>query len=181
VRGAGRVHRSPVPTDSERKALWFLALVALSGGAVRLWRATHRAEDVVAVAALDQQLERVDSARARSVRRERRVPAARVVHDTAAAAPSGPVDLDRADSAAIETLPGIGPALAARIVANRDSAGSFGAVEVLCDVRGVGPALVKRLRPLVTFSGPRRPVSDECGGASKRARNAAPARRRKPS
>lgn len=167
-------------TDSERKALWFLALVALSGSGVRLWRSTLRVEDPVAVAALDAQVRRVDSVRSQPRAEGKRGPGKRAGRDTAPKPPPGPVDLDRADSATIETLPGIGPALAARIVANRDSAGSFGAIEALCDVRGVGPALVKRLRPLVTFTGPRRPLSDECDGASKRVRNATSPRRRKP-
>jgi competence protein ComEA len=77
------------------------------------------------------------------------------------------VDLDRASIAQIEGLPGIGPALARRIVAHRDSAGSFGALEAVCEVRGVGPRLAERLRPLVTFTGPRRPLIDACGSPGK--------------
>jgi competence protein ComEA len=55
--------------------------------------------------------------------------------------------------AEIERLPRIGPALAHRIVANRDSAGPFGGLEGLRRVRGVGAATLKLLGPLVTFSG----------------------------
>jgi len=65
----------------------------------------------------------------------------------------GPVDLDRADSAALERLPRIGPALAARIVADRRSHGDFGSLEALQRVRGIGPKLAQLLRPHVTFSG----------------------------
>ena len=78
----------------------------------------------------------------------------------------------------IEGLPGIGPALAERIVANRDSLGAFGHIDALCDVRGVGAALAAKLRPLVTFSATRRPVSGACGKASKKPRKARAARPR---
>ena len=58
-----------------------------------------------------------------------------------------PVDLNRATAAELERLPGIGPALAARIVAYRDSAGSFASVDDLLRVRGIGPVLLARLKP----------------------------------
>jgi len=64
-----------------------------------------------------------------------------------------PVDLDRAAEREIDALPWVGPALARRIVANRDSFGPFGSIEALGRVKGVGAATRKRLAPLVTFSG----------------------------
>jgi len=63
------------------------------------------------------------------------------------------LDLDVADAGQIERLPRIGPALARRIVASRDSMGSFGSLAGLGRVKGVGPAILDRLAPLVTFSG----------------------------
>jgi competence protein ComEA len=63
------------------------------------------------------------------------------------------VDLDVASAAEIEQLPGIGPALARRIVANRDSLGIFGGLSGLERVKGIGPATLGRLARLVTFSG----------------------------
>ncbi|HEY8471002.1 MAG TPA: helix-hairpin-helix domain-containing protein [Longimicrobiales bacterium] len=65
----------------------------------------------------------------------------------AAPGPPAPLDLNRATAAELERLPGIGPALAARIVAHRDSAGQFGEVDELLQVRGIGPALLARLKP----------------------------------
>ena len=59
-----------------------------------------------------------------------------------------PVDLNRAPPATLETLPGIGPALARRIVAAR-SERPFSSVDDLERVPGIGPATVARLRPLV--------------------------------
>jgi len=167
-----------VPTSNERKALWFLALVALSGSSVRLWRASRPTAEPEAVAALARQLDRIDSVRHRS--RDARANATREKQPRVATSPRGPVDIDRADSAAIESLPWIGPALAARIIAHRDSAGAFGSIEALCDVRGIGPALAERLRSLVTFTGPRRPLNDACGTASARARKTSSVRGREP-
>lgn len=69
------------------------------------------------------------------------------------------VDLDRADSATLERLPRIGPALAARIVADRLAKGPFGSLAVFQRVRGVGPKLAETLAPRVTFSGTPRPSS----------------------
>lgn len=46
-------------------------------------------------------------------------------------------------------LPGVGPALAARIVAAREAIGRFHSVDDLDRVRGLGRAKVERLRPLV--------------------------------
>lgn len=187
-----------MPTDGERKALWFLSLVALSGAGVRMWRGADRPPDLAAAQAIDAQLKRADSAAdVRSAPREKRgegrsrgrtkqgQPAGPNEATTPAGAPAaaaaGPVDLDRANATEIETLPWIGPALAERIVANRDSAGPFGGIEALCDVRGIGRVLAEKLRPLVTFSGPRRPVSDGCDEASSTGRKRSAARRRESS
>jgi hypothetical protein len=69
------------------------------------------------------------------------------------AAPGALVDMDVADATQIERLPRIGPALAKRIVANRDSLGPFGSLPALGRVKGMGSATLKQLGPLVTFSG----------------------------
>lgn len=63
-------------------------------------------------------------------------------------APS-PVDVNRAGTAELEALPGVGPALAARIVAHRDRNGPFRSPEELRQVSGIGAAKMERLRPLV--------------------------------
>lgn len=61
-----------------------------------------------------------------------------------------PVDVNRAGEAELETLPGIGPALASRIVASRQADGPFNDVGDLLRVSGIGPALLERITPLVT-------------------------------
>ncbi len=63
--------------------------------------------------------------------------------------PDQPVDLNRADEDQLDELPGIGPATAAAIVAHRSANGPFTSVEALAEVRGIGPAKLEALRPLV--------------------------------
>ena len=62
------------------------------------------------------------------------------------------VDLNRATAAQLDALPGIGPVLALRIVEQRGRAGPFRSADELLAVRGIGPHLLERLRPLVTTS-----------------------------
>jgi len=62
-----------------------------------------------------------------------------------------PLDLNRADTMALQSLPGVGPALARRIVEARSQA-PFRTVDDLLRVRGIGPVTLTRLRPLVTVS-----------------------------
>ena len=61
----------------------------------------------------------------------------------------GPLDLNTADAAALQALPGVGPTLAERIVADRDAHGPFRAPEDLLRVPGIGPKRWERIRPLV--------------------------------
>ncbi|HEX5097513.1 MAG TPA: ComEA family DNA-binding protein [Acidimicrobiia bacterium] len=74
--------------------------------------------------------------------------------DTVAAdgGPTGPIDVNTATEAQLETLPGIGPSLAAAIVAEREK-GPFKSVDDLGRVRGIGDARLDQLRELVTVSG----------------------------
>jgi len=144
-------------TSSERKALLFLAgVIALGSGArvVRACSADGPAE--ASRVALAAQLARVDSAR-----RNRRGKAGRAAGKAARALRPGdpPIDLDQAVAFEIDRLPGIGPVVAARIVSNRDSLGTFGSLKELQRVKGIGPKLAERIRPHVTFSGVARPVN----------------------
>ena len=143
-----------MPTQSERQALLFLASVALLGAGWRTVRAGSATEPTPAEReALAGQIAVVDSVRAAGHRRGGGSSAKVASRQT-----SGPVDVNLATAAELEALPRIGPALAERIVAYRDSAGPFASLEALEQVRGVGPAMAKSLAPRVTFSTSRRPT-----------------------
>jgi competence protein ComEA len=62
-----------------------------------------------------------------------------------------PLDVNRAAVGDLELLPGVGPALAQRIVAHRVEHGAFASIDALAQVRGIGPKTLERLRPLVAI------------------------------
>lgn len=84
-----------------------------------------------------------------------------------------PLDVDVAGAADLEALPGVGPALARRIVAERDAQGPFGSLQGLQRVRGIGAALAGRLKSLVVFSGVPLPSARPPGKAPSRGRHRA--------
>lgn len=69
----------------------------------------------------------------------------------ASGATAGKVNLNTADAAALETLPRVGPALAARILAWREANGRFTSVEDLLGVSGIGEKTFAGLKDLVTI------------------------------
>ncbi len=76
------------------------------------------------------------------------------VGETPASLTDGPVlDVNLATVEELDGLPGIGPALAGRIVAFRERNGPFRAIEELARVSGISPRMVEDLRPLVRVAG----------------------------
>ena len=63
----------------------------------------------------------------------------------------GPVSLNTADVTALDTLPGIGPVLAQRIVDWRTENGRFTSIDELGEVSGIGEKLLAQLRSKVTL------------------------------
>ena len=64
--------------------------------------------------------------------------------------PAGPVDVNRATTSELETLPGVGPATAAAIVTERDRNGPFASFADLERVPGIGPAKLAAMDGMVT-------------------------------
>ncbi len=64
----------------------------------------------------------------------------------------GLTNLNSADADALIALPGIGPAIARRIIAYRKQHGPFTSVEQLIDIQGIGPRNIDEFRHLVTVA-----------------------------
>jgi len=60
------------------------------------------------------------------------------------------VDLNRATRTELMAIPGVGPALAEKIVSHREGQGKFSRVEDLTHVHGIGDATMNKLRPWLT-------------------------------
>ena len=65
-------------------------------------------------------------------------------------ATGGLVNINTATQAELETLPGIGPVTAARIIAYRETNGPYERIEDIQDVPGIGPATFEGLKELIT-------------------------------
>lgn len=69
---------------------------------------------------------------------------------TGGAATGGKVDLNRATAADLDTLPGVGPVTATKIIDWRTANGRFSRVEQLREIDGIGERRFAQLQPLVT-------------------------------
>ena len=63
---------------------------------------------------------------------------------------AGPIDVNTATAAQLEELPGIGPSLAAAIIAFRTEHGPFATLDALEQVPGIGPSKLSQLRSHAT-------------------------------
>jgi competence protein ComEA len=135
--GVGRTGPTGVTQDEQRA---HLADLELSAGLAR--RGIWAASDPEKLAAARAE-ERRDAADLAAVSAAAKGPATTQSGEPVAATP---LNLNTASLAELDTLPGIGPALAKRIVAARP----FATTDGLAAVPGIGPATLARLRPLVT-------------------------------
>jgi competence protein ComEA len=129
---------------TDRRAAFLLAAIALVGATARfvLNPAPDRPPGEIAVHA--------SGPAGPAANRRVAAQAARLARPLA---PGERIDVDQADVTDITRLPRIGPALAQRIVADRERRGAFGSLEGLDRVSGVGPAVLAEIAPYVTFSG----------------------------
>ena len=61
------------------------------------------------------------------------------------------LDINRATAEELELLPGIGPAIAQRIVDYRRQNGPFPSIEALIEVKGIGEKTLEALKPYITI------------------------------
>jgi competence protein ComEA len=71
--------------------------------------------------------------------------------DTMGTTSGGLISINRASNKQLEELPGIGPALSARIIAWREANGGFKSIEDLLKVSGIGENLLSGVMDLVTL------------------------------
>jgi len=62
----------------------------------------------------------------------------------------GQVNLNTADAAQLQHIPGVGPAMAERILAYRRTAGRFQSTEELLQISGIGDKKFQKMRPFMT-------------------------------
>ena len=62
------------------------------------------------------------------------------------------VNLNAAGKSQLETLPGVGPSTAQKILDYREDNGSFGTIEEVMNVSGIGPSKFEQMAPYVTVS-----------------------------
>ncbi len=134
-------------TAEEKKALSFVAILI---GLSIVARAANRPDPVVVAGASTVELaSRLDENQ--QVRDRPKAPARTPRAAPAASSAPAVVDINRATVAELDALPGIGPAVAQRIVEYRETKGRFTSYERLDSVKGIGPALLERLKPRIRF------------------------------
>lgn len=154
----------PVPTETPSPTTTPAPLQVYITGAVRQPQITvelppgSRVQDAVEAAgglAEDADLDRINLAGLLSDGDQVHVfpRTAEVLAEEALPTPTGGevVNINTANVATLEMLPGIGPALAQEIIAYRSANGPFTSLEDLDAVPGIGPALLEQLAPLVVF------------------------------
>jgi len=131
-------------TGDERRALIFLSVVAAVGAGFRF--AGGAGPAAASAAAVAPQLAGGDLVR-QAAQSQRAQALQRPL------AEGERVDVDRAPADELDRLPRVGPALARRIVAEREAHGPFGSLQGLRRVSGIGPRLLHDLESHVTFGG----------------------------
>lgn len=66
-------------------------------------------------------------------------------------ASGGKVSINQADASQLDSLPGVGPAIAARIISHREQNGPFRSLAALKDVSGIGEAVFAKIEDLITL------------------------------
>lgn len=73
-----------------------------------------------------------------------------VVRNLTPTASSGKININTAGAAQLDKLPGIGPALAQRIIEYRESKGLFEKIEDITKVSGIGNAMFEKMKSKIT-------------------------------
>lgn len=145
---------TPAPTNTPGPVTAYVTGAVAQPGTLVEVPAGSRVEQALAAAGgplADADLERVNLAQ--GVRDGDQIHVPRQGERAALPTPAGAglVRINHASADELTALPGIGLALAGRIVAYRDANGPFDTLDALDAVNGIGPALLEQLAPLVVF------------------------------
>jgi len=80
-------------------------------------------------------------------------PSARVAQQIAQVRDGGRVNVNAADAQTLQLLPGVGPVVSARVIADREANGPYPTLEAMTRVSGIGPRTIERITALA-FAGP---------------------------
>ena len=113
-------------TQSERATLNGLAVAAIVGFGLLLWQRSHEPLHLTMAPPISTQQ----------------------VWDQALAH-ARTIDVNTADVGELEQLPGVGPSLAIRIVAYRETHGRFSAASQLQSIKGIGPKIFEKIESYI--------------------------------
>ena len=80
-------------------------------------------------------------------------PSARVAAQIASVRDGGRVNVNAADAQTLQLLPGVGPVVSARVIADREANGPYPTLDAMTRVSGIGPRTIERISALA-FAGP---------------------------
>lgn len=134
-------------TAAERRAVIVLTLLALGTHTAKPWFRPEPRYDAAFYAPLMAAFDAADSLATAESAMQTRMGSTQGSTQSTPTAPL--IRINTATAEEFDTLPGIGPALAARIIAYREENGPFASVDDLMHVKGIGPKLMERIRGLV--------------------------------
>lgn len=143
------VVRSASPQTSQASIEVHVAGWVMSPGVVRLPEGSIVADAVEAAGGFRPGAQAHSINLAASVRGGDQIFIAGPGSDPESGPDEGLVHINRATASDLESLPGVGPVLAERIVAHREDNGPFDEVEDLLDVPGIGESKLASIRDLI--------------------------------
>lgn len=137
-------------TRNELTALIVLSAAFLAGSAIKLWAPPGiplQGQRAFSYAAADSQFLALSRTLRDTTATERRT-----IRTQAGRLPAhGSINVNTASAEELQALPGIGPAIAGRIVTYRKEHGGFRTIDDMTEVKGIGPRILDRIRPFVVI------------------------------
>ncbi|MCX6640372.1 MAG: helix-hairpin-helix domain-containing protein [bacterium] len=145
-------------TPGEKRAILFICAAFLVGWGYLQFQRTNL---LASLPLTTQDSLAIDAIRNASLEDARTMPLAETKADTKSHAEQILININTADQSELESLPGIGPTLAKRIMEFRTERGKFRKVEDLLGVSGIGPKKFEQIKPRVCCSSAESPKKNE--------------------